>query len=129
MNTEPREAIQRAAVDYFEGWYQADPERMARALHPALVKRAVNRGPDGQLILGATRTAAEMVDLTRAGGGSDVPGPYDTRLTVDHVADGIATVSAASGPYREFLHIVHTPDGWRIVNVLWMWADGHGPRA
>jgi len=25
--------------------------------------------------------------------------------------------------------LIETPDGWRIVNALWRWSDGHGPRA
>jgi len=31
--------------------------------------------------------------------------------------------------YDEYLHLVETPDGWKIVNGLWRWSDGHGPRA
>ena len=34
-------AIKSASMDYVEGWYQADAERMARSLHPDLVKPAV----------------------------------------------------------------------------------------
>jgi hypothetical protein len=34
-----REAITRAALDYFEGWFDGDVERIDRALHPDLVKR------------------------------------------------------------------------------------------
>src|SRR5215207_8801778 len=34
-------AIRAAALDYAEGWYAGDADRMARALHPELVKRIV----------------------------------------------------------------------------------------
>ena len=34
-----REAITDAVLDYFEGWFTADAERMRRALHPQLAKR------------------------------------------------------------------------------------------
>ena len=33
-------AIERCVRDYYEGWYSGDGERMARAVHPALAKRA-----------------------------------------------------------------------------------------
>ena len=33
--------------------------------------------------------------------------------------DGIATAIVRSAPYREYLHLVRTDDGWRIVNALW----------
>ncbi len=33
------QAIRQVALDYVEGWYEADVERMQRALHADLVKR------------------------------------------------------------------------------------------
>jgi hypothetical protein len=122
------DAIERAVLDYFEGWYQADPDRMARALHPDLVKRSFLRQADGEQALGPIRTAEAMIDLTRDGGGRDIPEPHDIRITVDQIGNGIASASVTSRPYREFLHLARTPDGWRIVNAFWTWADGHDPR-
>ena len=121
-------AIEQAVLDYFEGWYQADPDRMARALHPDLVKRSFIRQADGSRALGPTRTAQYMIDATRDGGGRDIPEPHGTTITVDQIADGIASASVTSKPYREFLHLARTPEGWRIVNAFWTWADGHDPR-
>jgi hypothetical protein len=34
-------AIRSTALDYVEGWYEGNPQRMARAVHPELVKRIV----------------------------------------------------------------------------------------
>jgi len=31
--------IERAVLDYYEGWFEADPARTERALHPDLAKR------------------------------------------------------------------------------------------
>jgi hypothetical protein len=33
--------------------------------------------------------------------------------------DGIATVTVYSGIYREYLHLVQTADGWKILNALY----------
>jgi putative lumazine-binding protein len=33
--------IKQTALDYIEGWYEADAVRMERALHPDLAKRIV----------------------------------------------------------------------------------------
>src|SRR5688572_31911705 len=38
-NTEDREAVRLAAVDYVEGIYNVQPERIERSVHPTLVKR------------------------------------------------------------------------------------------
>jgi hypothetical protein len=39
------QAIERSARDYHEGWFEGDPDRLARCLHPKLVKRNVDQ-PD-----------------------------------------------------------------------------------
>ncbi|MDX2438456.1 MAG: nuclear transport factor 2 family protein [Acidobacteriota bacterium] len=41
-------AIKATALDYLEGWYSGDAERMERALHPDLAKRIVRVDPEGR---------------------------------------------------------------------------------
>ncbi len=41
-----KELIITAVLDYVEGWYTADAQRMTRALHPKLAKRRVT--PEGE---------------------------------------------------------------------------------
>jgi hypothetical protein len=109
-------AIEDTVRDYFEGWYDADPERMARALHPMLAKRTQD---DGSV---RSTTKERMVVLTAAGEGR--PDGLDRRLeisVVDVHAD-VATVVVRSSAYREYLHLVRTDDGWRIVNALWAYS-------
>ena len=55
-----RAAIERAVLDYFEGWFGGDPVRMERALHPELVKRSVDKAPSGRETL-RTITAEWMI--------------------------------------------------------------------
>lgn len=38
-------AIKQTALDYIEGWYEGNAERMERALHPDLAKRIGKRLP------------------------------------------------------------------------------------
>jgi len=39
-------AIEACVRDYYEGWFAGDGERMARAVHPALAKRAFAQDRD-----------------------------------------------------------------------------------
>jgi hypothetical protein len=110
------EAIVQVALDYFEGWFDGDPARMERALHPALAKRSL--AEDGRNV--DHTTAREMVDgSARAlGKARDVP---DRRIEVE-VADvygSIANVTVRSAVYREYVQLARTRDGWKIVNVLY----------
>jgi hypothetical protein len=113
--------------DYFLGWYDGDPERMRRALHPDLAKRSYVAGKDGVTAVRAV-TATQMIAWTTEGEGRQTePAARRIDITVDEIHDGIATARVDSVAYREYLHLARTPDGWRIVNTLWTWTDAQNP--
>jgi hypothetical protein len=71
-----------------------------------------------------------MIGWTAEGEGRETdPDKRGLRIVVDEVHDTIATARVDSGPYREYVHLARTPDGWRIVNTLWTWADREHPGA
>ena len=100
--------------DYFEGWYDADVERMRRALHPELAKRT--QEADGSV---RTTTRDRMIELTGGGEGRADGADRTLEISVIDVHEGIAVAVVHSAVYREYLHLVQTEDGWRIVNALW----------
>lgn len=114
--------------DDYEGWFDAVAARMARAVHPALAKRALAQDPSRQAGPDET-SAAEMIAATAAGMGRERAGSRRLRISIDRPGAGIAAVSVIADHYVDLLHLVEIADGWRIVNALWRWADGHGPRA
>lgn len=121
-------AVEACVRDYFEGWFDGDPGRMERALHPELAKRCYGQTVDRARAL-VTDTAAEMIEATREGAGRGRAGGRPLTIDIVDAGGGIASVVVRSEPYQEYLHLVQTPGGWKIVNVLWRWSDGHGPRA
>ena len=113
-------AIREAVLDYVDGWWAGDAERMERCLHPDLVKRSVwtHRGTGRSLLSSDTKSA--MVEYTRAGGGSaeiDEKGEVEVRLVA--LEGGIANVIATSARYVDYLHLAKWDGRWLIVNVLW----------
>src|SRR5215207_7028791 len=104
-----RELITAAVLDYFEGWFDGDVARMDRALHPDLVKRWS----------GGTTSKARMLELTGNGEGAEDGKDRGLDIEIRDVHDDIATVTVRSAVYREYLHLLRTPDGWRIANTLW----------
>lgn len=118
VKTRETQAIVAAALDYYEGWFDGQPERMERALHPDLVKRSL--ASDGRSV--DTISAREMVKATADGIGRARDPGVDRReieINVDHVHGDIATVTVTSAVYVDYLQLVRTPDGWKIANVLW----------
>jgi hypothetical protein len=110
-------AVAATVRDYFEGWFDADPVRMERALHPALAKRTQEGDPDVR-----TTTRERMVEATAAGEGRLAGADRTLEITVVDAYQSIATVVVRSAVYREYLHLVRTGDGWRIVNALWAYT-------
>ena len=106
------EQIRRAALDYFEGWFDGDVERMDRALHPDLVKRRGRRG---------ARRHDEGADARAHPARRGHEDGADRRLDVEveDVHGDIASVTVRSAVYHEYLHLVRTRDGWKIANALW----------
>jgi ketosteroid isomerase-like protein len=95
--------------DYFEGWFDGDVQRMDRALHPDLVKRWS----------GGVTSKQRMLELTAQGEGKADGTDRSLDIRVHDVCEDIATVTVVSAVYHEYLHLVRTPEGWRIANALW----------
>ena len=110
-------AIVDAVLDYFEGWFDGDAGRMERALHPGLAKRSLDQ--DGRTL--KEGTAEGMIDATARGGGRERD-PGDIEVEVVDIHGPIANATVRSAVYREYVQLVRTPDGWKIVNALWEWT-------
>jgi hypothetical protein len=113
-------AIVATVKDYWEGWFDGDVERMQRALHPALAKTGVGNAGSGQPAM-ERMTADDMIGWTRDGEGvARKPADSTYEVVINDSYDEIATVTVHSSIYREYLHLVRTPDGWKILNALYV---------
>jgi hypothetical protein len=122
-------AVRATTLDYFEGWFDGDPVRMERALHPGLAKHALGQDRARTGILDVT-TKDEMVEATERGSGRLQDSPDRViRIEVASLSGDIASVIVDSDVYVEYVLLARTADGWRITSTLWQWAAGHGPRA
>jgi hypothetical protein len=120
-------ALEACVRDYYESWYTGDGERMARALHPALAKRSFGQDRPGTPTV-EDISAQQMIDAAAAGRGRSAAG-RKLDIQIAEVGGGIASVNVFADHYVDLLHLIETPDGWRIINALWRYTDGHGPRA
>ena len=114
-----REAIKRTALNYAEGWYEGNAEKMESALHPHLAKRIVRTNDKGQSGLGQM-TAMELVQGTRSGSGKQTPAAEQQKdVTILDVLGGAATVKLEMRDWVDYMHIGKYSGKWVIVNVLW----------
>jgi len=120
------QAIIEVAHDYAEGWFNADAERMERALHPESVKRSIWHDLNENIWkVESTLTAEAMVGYTRNGGGSKRPDHEKVfEVEVLDVFRHVATVKVSSYPYMDYLHLAKMDGHWWIINCLYEVREG-----
>lgn len=111
--------IRQAALDYIEGYYEGNAERMARAVHPELAKRIVNVDERGRYRLGQM-SAMTLVEGTRAGGGRDTPESERRKdVTIFDIYQNAASAKIYASGWVDYLQLAKWNGRWVIVNVLW----------
>lgn len=114
-----RAAIKQTALDYMEGWYEGNAERMERALHPELAKRIMRTNAEGRSRLDQMGAMA-LVQGTRRGGGKDTPKEKQLKdVMILDVFENAASVKAVMSDWIDYLHMAKFNGRWVIVNVLW----------
>src|SRR5215210_7836390 len=112
-------AIKQTALDYIEGWYEGNAERMERALHPELAKRIVRTNKEGMSQF-SQMSAMSLVLGTRRGGGKNTPKEKQQKdVTILDVFENAASVKVVASDWVDYLHMAKFNGRWAIVNVLW----------
>lgn len=111
--------IRETALDYIEGWYSVDSTRMARALHPELVKRILNTDRQGRSWI-SNQGASQLIRGTANGGGRETPeANRKTEVRVLDIFQNAAVARIDAGPWIDYLQLVKWQGRWVILNVLW----------
>lgn len=113
-------AVRQAALDYIEGWYEGNPERMARALHPELAKRLVRTDRQSGASDVRQMGASELVMQTRRGGGKETPRERQRKeVHLLDIYNDVASVKVDADTWIDYMHLARSDGRWKIVNVLW----------
>jgi hypothetical protein len=115
--------IRAAALDYAEGWYNADGDRMARALHPELAKRVQFSDSTGATWI-RTMGATELIRGAKSGGGKSTPADKQRKdVKILDVFQKAASVRVDMSGWIDYLQLVKWNGRWVILNVLWEVRD------
>ena len=113
-------AIRATALDYAEGWYEGNAERMARALHPELVKRIVVRDTTTGKTMIQGMGASVLVNSTRHGYGKETPKERQQKeVTILDIFGNAASAKAVMADWVDYMQLGKVDGRWLIVNVLW----------
>lgn len=112
-------AIEATCFDYVDGQLEGDPQRVARALHPDLAKRAVI-GDTPYERLGLRRMSKdELVELTRQGALKTPKAQWNRSCRVLDVTADTAAVRLETPWFVDHFHMGRFDGKWIIVNALW----------
>lgn len=118
------EGIKKAALDYAEGWYEGNAERMERCLHPDLAKRIMRTvlHKDGITRFNSLdhMGALALVQATRTGYGKRTPKEEQQKdVIILDKFENAASVKLVMHGWIDYLHMARFQGRWVIVNVLW----------
>ena len=112
-------AIRATALDYVEGWYEGNPARMERSLHPELAKRIVRVDSTGKASM-QQMGATALVAGVRAGYGRQTPKDRQVKtVRILDVFGNTASVRADMADWVDYMQMAKVEGRWVIVNVLW----------
>lgn len=119
--------IRATALNYVEGWYEGNGDRMAKALHPELVKRIVVRDTTTGKTMVQGMGASVLVNSTRHGYGKETPKERQQKnVSVLDIFGNAASVKAEMADWIDYMHMAKVDGRWVIVNVLWERKPGEG---
>ena len=118
--TDDNAAITKTALNYIEGWYEADAARMESALHPELAKRMIYTDPKTGRSQFNHMGAMALVQGTRRGGGNKTPKERQLKeITILDRYEGAAVVKIVASDWVDYLSVAKFNGEWKIINVLW----------
>ncbi|MEM8486568.1 MAG: subclass B3 metallo-beta-lactamase [Bacteroidota bacterium] len=114
-----REAVEQAVLDYVEGFYLVQPERIAQSVSRQLAKVGYVQSEDGyrevprtyeQLYRGSQRYNAD---------GHVDPETAPKVIEILDLLDQIAVVKLSAAWGIDYLNLAKQDGRWKVINVLW----------
>ena len=115
-----KRAIEAAALNYLEGYYTGNAERMARGVHPELIKVWPRPVPQTGRTMLQKIGAGYLIEMTGTGSGKLDEGKRNISMTIFDYGDDIAMAEALSAMFYDYLQLAKIDGEWKIINVLWV---------
>ncbi len=117
-----KQQIERACLDYIEGFYEGDTMKLARALKPSLYKfgywknkQTGNYDPDGQMTYRQAMDYAKKVFDKKSFPKADAP----KKVELLDVMNTIAAAKVTAWWGIDYILLAKQDGAWRIEQVLW----------
>jgi hypothetical protein len=119
QSTQDKEAVRQAGLDYVEGVYNVQPERIERSVHPTLVKRGFYKKDAATPYAELHMTYDQLVNLARTW---NKDGKRDTTIKnvqILDLADKTAVVKITAQWGIDYMLLGKFDNGWKITQIIW----------
>ena len=123
--TGDKEAVRQAALDYVEGIYNVQPDRIERSVHPNLVKRGFYKKDAATPYAEMPMTYEQLVKLAASW---NKDGKRDTSIkevVVLEVLDQTAVAKVRASWGIDYMMLGKYDGQWKITQILW---QSHPPK-
>ena len=116
-----REAVRQAVLDYVEGIYNVQPERIERSVSHELAKLGYWRPRDATDYQPGRMSFEELVDVAKKwnANGRVNADEAPKEIVIYDVMDQTATVKLSAHWGVDYMHLAKVEGAWMIMNVLW----------
>ena len=116
-----RKAVERAALDYIEGFYEGDSLKLARAVRPEVTKYGFFHKRGETAYTGEPMTYAEFFSYAKSvrDNKRQAPATAPKKVEVLDVLDQTAAVKVTAFWGTDYMHLAKYDGRWMIVHVLW----------
>ena len=119
QSAQDKEAVRQVGLDYVEGVYNVQPERIERSVHPALVKRGFHKKDASAPYAEVTMTYDQLVNLAKTW---NKDGKRDTKVKnveILDMADQTAVVKITASWGIDYMLVGKYDGRWKISQILW----------
>jgi hypothetical protein len=119
--------IRQASIDYVEGYYTADVQRVERAVSPELVKRIVFTDEKGNSMIN-NMGASGLIFAAAKNTNPNAPKndePFHAEVLIFNITKDMATVMIKTNKFKfvDYAHLAKINGKWKIINVLWQFTS------
>ncbi len=116
-----REGVRRAVLDYVEGFYDGDTAKIVRSIRPEVTKYGFFIPKDANRYAGEAMSFREMIDYAKSVKARGKPTPATALKQVDilDISDQTASAKLTAWWGIDYLQLAKYDGKWMILHVLW----------
>jgi len=118
MNPEAA-AVERAAMDYLDGFYNGEADKLRRSVHPEVTKYGFmsRNGVYGGEPMSFQEMIAFADNVRETGNRPPASAPKEVRIL--EVLDQTAAVKVTAWWGSDYMHLAKYDGQWQIIHILW----------